>query len=332
MKTICLRKTGGPEVLSLEDSDALGQPSEREVQIEVHYSGINFADIMMRLGLYPDAPKRPYVPGYEVSGIVKKVGAAVTQFKSGDSVFAGTLFGGYASHVSVAEDLVFHVPSYLSLAEAAAIPVNWITAHAAILDMGRARRGDRVLVDAATGGVGTLALQILKHTGAETIGLTSSRQKIPYIESLGAQGMTHDEFAKSKESHFDLILNSQGGSSVRDHYDLLGATGRVVALGMSGAISNGKRDYLALIKTVATMPRFSLVSMFEKNRGVYALNALTLLQDPIYRKSLRAKWASIESIQLRPHVDQIFSASRVGEAQHFLETKQAKGKVILSWV
>ena len=333
MKQIWLRKTGSPKVLSLESAPDLTEVSDDEVLIDVHYSGINFADIIMRLGLYADAPKRPYVPGYEVSGIVKKIGKSVRQFHIGDTVVAATHFGGYSSQVKVPQDLVFLVPPHLTLLEASALPVNWITSHAALIDMGRVRKGDRVLVDAATGGVGTIALQMLKHIGADTTGLTSSVSKLDYIRSLGAKAMTHEEFLTNpNENSYDLILNSQGGSSVRAHYNRLHATGRVVAFGMSSGLKNGKRSLPALLKMVATMPRFSLISMFDKNRGVYALNALSLLQDPTYRKSLQANWAEIGEQGLRPHVDKIFSADRVGDAHALLESKGARGKVALSWV
>jgi NADPH:quinone reductase-like Zn-dependent oxidoreductase len=332
IKRIWIETTGASKVLTLkseEDSEGL---SDEEVLIEVHYSGINFADIIMRLGLYKDAPKRPFVPGYEVSGIIKALGKSVQQLQVGDSVVAGTLFGGYSSQVKVPQDLVFKLPAHLSLAEGAALPVNWITAHAALVDMGRVRKGDRVLVDSATGGVGTVALQMLKKLGAHTTGLTSSESKLDYIRSLGATAMTLKEFnARSSPDSFDLILNSQGGSSVRKQYNHLSSTGRVIAFGMSSGIKDAKRDYFAFLKMAATMPRFSLISMFDKNRGVFALNALKLLQDSAYRKGLKDKWIEVETLNIKPHVDQVFSSDRAHEAHEFLESKKAVGKVLLSW-
>lgn len=332
MKQIWLRKTGGPHVLKVEDAPDLTEVSERQVLIDVHYSGINFADIIMRLGMYKDAPKGPFVPGYEVSGIVKKVGKAVRTFRVGDQVVAGSLFGGYSSQICVDEDLVFKMPAHLTLAEAAGLPVNWITADAALLDMGRVRRGDRVLVDSATGGVGTIALQILKQVGAQVVGLTSSTSKLTYIAGLGAKAMTVADFNASKEGSFDLVLNSQGGRSIRDHYNRLAVTGRVVAFGMSTAVKDGKRDTWGFIKAVLTMPWFWTVSMFDKNRGVYALNALRLLEDTAYRKSLRAKWVVVETIRLKPHIDKIFKAEDVAAAHAHLQSKAARGKVVLKWV
>ena len=333
MKKIWLRKNGGPEVLQLEENTPLSEIGPRDVWIQVHYSGINFADIVMRLGLYPAAPPKPFVPGYEVSGIVEKVGSAVTRVKVGDQVLGGSLFGGYASQVCVSEDLVFPLPKGWTLAEGAAMPVNWITAHAAIMDMGRVRKGDKVLLDAATGGVGTIALQMLNRIGAETIGLTSSPAKCSYIESFGAKAMTHEEFkTKGQDLRFDFILNSQGGKTVRDHYNQLTSTGRVVALGISSAIQDGKRNYLTLLKTILSMPKFSLVSMFDKNRGVYALNALTLLQDEEYKKTLQGKWEIVSDFSMKPHVDKIFPAKEAGKAHRYLESKQARGKVVIGWV
>ncbi len=331
MKRILLKKLGNPAGLQLESAPDLTKVNDNEVIIDVHYSGINFAEIVMRLGFYKDAPQLPYVPGYEVSGIITQVGKSVQKFKVGESVVSGTLFGGYASQVKVTEDLIFKIPAHLSLLEAAALPVNWVTAHAALIDMGRVRAGDKVLIDAATGGVGTIALQMLKNIGAQTIGLTSSASKLDFIRSYGAQAMTHEEFEQSKESDFDLILNSEGGSSVRRHYDRLASTGRVIALGISAAIRDGKRDYYALIKTVLTMPRFSLIAMFDRNKGVFALNALKLLEDKKYRKTLQEKWKAAESMQLKPHIEKVFPAEAVSQAHALLESKKARGKVMISW-
>jgi NADPH:quinone reductase-like Zn-dependent oxidoreductase len=333
VKKIWLKKSGKPEVLSLKEHPDIDQVGDHEILVDVHYSGINFADIMMRLGLYPGAPKKPYVPGYEVSGLVKKIGSAVKNFQVGDSVVGGVLFGGYASQVKIPSDLVFPVPKNLDLSQAAALPVNWITAHTALMDMGRVRSGDRVLIDAASGGVGTLALQILKNVGAKTVGLTSSPSKMDYIRSFGAEAYTHEEFRSNHSNEkFDLILNSQGGRSVYDDYNRLLPAGRLIAYGMSSAVKKGKTDIFGLIKMMATMPRFSLISMFDKNRGVFALNALTLLQNSSFRQSLSAKWKTLEEQKLIPHVDKIFPASEISEAHRFLESKKARGKILISWI
>lgn len=333
MKQIWLRKSGGPEVLQLEEHPDHGAPGPNEAIVDVHYSGINFADIIMRQGLYRDAPPKPFVPGYEASGIISAIGSNVTRFKVGDPVAAGSFFGGYSSKLRVPQDLIFKQPAHLNLKESAGLAVNWITAHAAIVDMGRVRAGDRVVVDSATGGVGTIALQMLKQMGAETIGLTSSPSKMDYIKSLGATPMLQDEFMTDpKLRDFDLILNSQGGKTVRAHYERLGMTGRIVAFGMSSGISGDNRNLFKFIGAALSMPKFSIIKMFNLNAGVYALNALTILKDAKYRANLANAWdIEVEKYKLTPHIDQVFPANRAGDAHAHLASKKAKGKVLISW-
>src|SRR5215510_6176805 len=131
-------------------------PGDDEVAIDVAYSGINFADIQMRLGLYPDAPKRPFVPGYEVSGKIAQVGKNVRDLAPGDPVVAGTFFGGYASTVTIPSEQVFKLPAAFDLAAGAALPVACGAAQLAVFEMARVRGGYRVLIECATGGVGVI--------------------------------------------------------------------------------------------------------------------------------------------------------------------------------
>src|SRR5690606_10891103 len=134
-----------------------------EVAIDVAYSGVNFADIQMRLGFYPDAPRRPFVPGYEVSGKVAAVGEDVAGLQGGDPVVAGTCLGGYRSRVTVPGPQVFRLPPAIGLAAGAALAVAFFTAQLAVLEMARVRAGDRVLIEPGTGGVGVIATQMARH-------------------------------------------------------------------------------------------------------------------------------------------------------------------------
>src|ERR1043165_1827010 len=138
-------------------------PGDDEVSIDVAYSGVNFADVQMRIGLYPDAPKKPFVPGYEVSGRISAVGKNVKDLAVGDKVIAGTYFGGYASTVTIPAHQAFKLPSAFDLAAGAALPVAYFTAQLAVFEMARVRKGDNVLIECATGGVGVLAMQMAKH-------------------------------------------------------------------------------------------------------------------------------------------------------------------------
>ncbi len=145
--------------------------------------------------------------------------------------------------------------------------------------------------------------------------------------------MTHEEFLhQTSLKGFDLILNTQGGKTIRQHYNRLGMTGRLVALGISSGVTAGKRNLLHFLTAAIQMPRFAIVPMFDENRGISALNALPLLGDSHYRSTLASKWESAEKLKLMPHIEKVFPASEVAQAHALLESKKARGKILLSWV
>src|SRR6476469_9129657 len=183
MRAVVITKHGGPGVLQVQEMDdpVLGPG---QVRIDVAAAGINFADVMARMGLYPDAPKPPCVVGYEVAGTILELGEGVEGLMPGQRVLAGTQFGGYASQVVVSAEDVVALPDELSFEQGAAIPVNYGTAWAALLGYGSLRRGERVLVHSAGGGVGIAATQIAKRHGAEVYG-TASPGKHARILELG---------------------------------------------------------------------------------------------------------------------------------------------------
>ncbi|MBI2522534.1 MAG: alcohol dehydrogenase catalytic domain-containing protein [Bdellovibrio sp.] len=330
---IYIRKFGAPSVLSLEEGKEESTPlASDEVSVEVHYSGINFADIVMRLGFYKDAPPKPFIPGYEFSGVITQIGSDVKQHKVGDRVYGGSVFGAYTSDIRVKSWMAIKLPDNFSLEEGASLPVAFITAYAALFEMARVRSGDKVLIDCASGGLGTLALKMLKAVGAEVTGLTSSNSKKNLIESLGARARTHGEFWQDAEdTRYDFILNSQGGSSIMRHYDRLGPTGRIVCLGLSEGIKGGGRHFLTIAKAAIQMPRFSVIKMFDKNRGVFALNALKLMEDSLYIRKNLEQFDKITQWNLKPIIGKIFPAKDVALAHQFIEEKRGQGKILLAW-
>jgi synaptic vesicle membrane protein VAT-1 len=328
---IVIEKYGAASSLLLREI-APRAPGDDEVSIDVAYSGVNFADIQMRLGFYPDAPKRPFVPGYEVSGKVAAVGKSVRDLAPGDQVIAGTYFGGYASHVTVPASQVFRLPKSVDLAGGAALPVAYFTAQLALFEMARVRKGDRVLIECATGGVGVLAVQMAKHAGAEVTGLTSSPHKKGFIENLGAKAYTVDEFrADASLAGYDFILNASGGAHINWQRARLGLTGRIVCIGLSSGVKDGKRNYFRIAVAALRMPRIGVLKLFDANQGVYGLNALHVLRDPIWIERLTKSLTNVEAMGLAPHVGKVFPATDVGAAHEFLQTKQATGKVLLAW-
>jgi 2-desacetyl-2-hydroxyethyl bacteriochlorophyllide A dehydrogenase len=327
-QSIEITKFGSAQDLEIKNKALKKDLADDEVLVEVNYSGVNFADIVMRLGMYKDAPPKPFTPGYEVSGTVKEIGKNVKRFTVGESVMAGTRFGGYTSHVILPEWQVLKVNSIISLEEAASIPVNFLTAYIALHEFGRIRAGDKVLIDCATGGVGVFALQMIKEAGATAIGLTSSPNKKEFIMDYGAKAYTHKEFESSGEKDFDFILNSRGGASLKTQYNILARSGKLVCIGLQEAINNGKSSLFAKIKAVIQTPWYPMLKLVMQSKSVSGFNALSYFDDDVWMKK---HIKMIEDNTFKPHVGGVFKATDVASAHEFLEQRKAKGKVILKW-
>jgi 2-desacetyl-2-hydroxyethyl bacteriochlorophyllide A dehydrogenase len=328
---IAIEKYGPAHTLKLRERPT-APPGPGEVAIDVAYSGVNFADIQMRLGFYPDAPPKPFVPGYEVAGRVAAVGDGVEGVRPGDQVAAGTYFGGYTSRITVPALQVLPLPRGLDLQAGAALPVNFFTAHLALVEMARVRPGDRVLIECATGGVGVLAMQMAKQAGAEVTGLTTTAAKKDFIASYGAIPYTRDELrADEKLSGYDFILNASGGREINWQRARLGITGRMVCIGVNSGVKDGRRSFLRMGWAALTTPRIPVLKLFNENSGIFGINALVVLKDPAWIERLARAFRQIDELGLKPHVGKVFPAAAAAEAHACLETKQATGKVLLAW-
>src|SRR2546425_4112685 len=191
MRSVWITRTGPPEVLEVRDGpDPVPGPGQALVRVRA--TGVNFADVMARLGLYPDAPPRPCVVGYEVAGTVERLGpGADGALATGQRVIALTRFGGYAEAVAVPGAQLFPMPAKMSFEEGAAIPVNSLTAVLMLRHFGNVKRGERVLVHAAAGGVGMAAIQLCKIAGAEVIGTASAAKHAQLREAGGAHAIDY---------------------------------------------------------------------------------------------------------------------------------------------
>jgi len=260
VKALVQTKNGGPEVLQVQElPDPRVGPGE--VRIAVKAAGVNFADTMARVGLYPDAPKPPCVMGYEVAGEVESVGDGVEEFSVGDRVFAGTRFGGQAELVTVPANQALPLSERLSFEQGAAFPVNYGTAYAAMVVVGSLREGTRVLIHAAAGGVGIAATQIARNVGAEIYGTASPGKH----EAIRAQGVAHPIDYRNQDFEaevmrltggegVDLVIDALGPTSFRKDYRLLRPGGRLVMYGISEASTEKGRDIPAMLRSLVKMP------------------------------------------------------------------------------
>jgi len=330
MRAVVITKHGGPGVLEVQEH-ADPQLGPGEVRIDVAAAGINFADVMARMGLYQDAPKTPCVVGYEVAGTILELGDGVEGLTPGQRVFAGTQFGGYASQVVVPANDVVALPDELSFEQGAAIPVNYATAWAGLIGFGSLQPGERVLVHSAGGGVGIAATQIAKRTRAEVYG-TASPGKHARCEELGVDHMvdyTQNGWERGLPQ-FDVILDAVGGKSFRTGYDLLRPGGRLVAFGASAVVSGQRRNLITALRTVIRMPRFNMIKQMSESKAVIGLNMLTLWKD---RGTLEPWIAPLSEMladgTVKPVVAGAFSFEDAGAAQTMITERRNVGKVVL---
>jgi NADPH:quinone reductase-like Zn-dependent oxidoreductase len=331
MRAVVITKHGGPGVLEVQEQ-ADPQIGPGEVRIDVAAAGINFADVMARMGLYQDAPKTPCVVGYEVAGTILELGDGVEGLTPGQRVVAGTQFGGYASQVVVPTSDVVPLPDGLSFEQGAAIPVNYGTAWAGLIGFGSLQAGERVLVHSAGGGVGIAATQIAKRTGAEIYG-TASPGKHARCEELGvdhAVDYTQGGWERGLPK-FDVILDAVGGKSFRTGYDLLRPGGRLVAFGASAIVSGQRRNLVTALRTVIRMPRFSMIKQMSESKAVIGLNMLTLWKD---RGTLQPWIAPLREMlddgTVKPVVAGDFAFEDAGAAQTMITERRNVGKVVLT--
>jgi NADPH:quinone reductase-like Zn-dependent oxidoreductase len=330
MRAIVITKHGGPGVLEVQEQPD-PQLGPGEVRIDVAAAGINFADVMARMGLYQDAPKTPCVVGYEVAGTILELGDGVQGLTPGQRVFAGTQFGGYASQVVVPSGDVVPLPEQLSFEQGAAIPVNYATAWAGLIGFGSLQSGERVLVHSAGGGVGIAATQIAKRSGAEVYG-TASPGKHERIVELGvdhALDYTSEGWERGLPK-FDVILDAVGGKSFRIGYDLLRPGGRLVAFGASAVVSGQRRNLVTALRTVIRMPRFNMIKQMSESKAVVGLNMLTLWKD----RGTLEPWIEplsemLDDGTVKPVVGGVFSFEEAGDAQSMITERRNLGKVVL---
>ena len=336
MRAVVTTANGDVRVMKVQEQPD-PTPKRGEVLVRVKAAGLNFADILARQGLYPDGPPKPCIMGYEVSGVIESTGEAVDRELVGQAVIAMTRFKGQAELVAVPEMQVFEKPANLSFEEAAAIPVNYLTAWALLVVMGGLQKDEAVLIHNAGGGVGLAALDIAKHIGAKTYG-TASPSKHQFLKQ---RGLDHPIDYRNQDwlpvlleltngRGVELVIDPLGGKHWEKSYRALRTTGRMGMFGMSVASASGIRGKLRAMKAMAQMPRFNPLKLINRNRGVFGLN-------------LGHMWGEGEKVAgwtgeimrgvaegwIRPHVDRTFPFAQIADAHLYLEERKNIGKVVL---
>jgi NADPH:quinone reductase-like Zn-dependent oxidoreductase len=337
MRAIVTTRNGDVSVLKVEQRPD-PQPKAGQVLIRVKAAGLNFADILARQGLYPDGPPKPCVMGYEIAGIIEAAGDRVDQSTIGHPVIAMTRFGGQAELVVVPAFQVFDKPDNLTFEQAAAIPVNYLTAWALLVTMGGLQKDEAVLIHNAGGGVGLAALDIAKHIGARTFGTASEGKH----EFLRERGLDHPIDYRKKDwlpvlkeltegRGVELVIDPLGGKSWKQSYQALRATGRMGVFGMSVASASGLSGKIRALKAILLMPRFNPLGLMNRNKGVFGLNLGHMWgEGEKVAAWTREIMRGVDEGWIRPHVDRVFPFDQIREAHLYIEARKNIGKVVLA--
>ena len=340
-RAILIERYGAPSVL-VERDIQLRDPSPNEVQLRVQAAGVNFADLLMRAGLYDTVPPRPYSPGFEVAGEITRTGSNVTDWRPGDRAVALLRYGGYARDIVVPEIQLFRYPDALTPVQAAAVPVVFLTAWVCLFDSANARPGETVLVLGAGGGVGTAAVQLAVRHGLRVIGTAGSERKRHYVvHDLGAEACFDSRgnwephvsgFVGSRG--IDVALDSTGGRATARCRRLLAPLGRLVFYGFSDAMPRSKRSWVRAARAWLRMPLIHPLSLIQQNIGIFGVHLLHLQtrEVAILKSALEEIYRRVSDDELHAVVDRVFPLDRTGavEAHRYIHARENLGKVVLA--
>jgi NADPH:quinone reductase-like Zn-dependent oxidoreductase len=340
MRAIVIPRHGPPSVFEEQElPDRRLAP--RDLRIRVEAAGVNFADLMGRVGLYPDAPPMPYAPGYEVAGVVEEVGEKVDPaLAPGTRVMATTRFWGYADRIRVAEHWAVPLPDHIDFATAAAVPVNYLTAYLGLIHCGAAKPGERVLVHGGAGGVGLAVLDLARPLDIQLYATAGSDEKCRRLEALGVvkafnyQTSDYAEAARQelRGGGFQLILDPLGPESFKKGLDLLEPLGRIVCYGFSSLVTGPKRKLWHAVTSVMKASKVNPITLMNENKGVFGLNLAQLFtQRELHREAMGRLVGMLAAGGIRPTLAQTFPLTPAGaaDAHTYLHERRNFGKVVL---
>jgi len=338
MRQVWMKSKGEVDVFEVLEMPR-PEPGPGQVRIRVEAAGVNFADVMMRRGLYPDAPKLPAVAGYEVAGEVDAFGDGVAKELTGAPVVAMCRFGGYSEFVCLPQRQVWPLPEGISPVIAAALPVNYLTAWQMVRVMAPVTAGDLVLIHSAAGGVGQAVIQLCRLAGARVIGSASPVKH----DGLREQGLEHifdslrPDFARevlevTQGRGVDVALEPRHGRWIMESYRSLAKCGRLVLFGFSSAAVGKRSGTLSALRTLAGVPwlRMNPIRLMNDNKSVAGVN-LGRMWDQQERTSawMGELLALLADGRIAPVIDTVYDFAEAGKAHRRLEDRMNVGKVIL---
>jgi NADPH:quinone reductase-like Zn-dependent oxidoreductase len=342
MRALVVRRYGPPNVLELKQAPD-PQPKAGEVLIRVRAIGVNFADLLQRMGIYPGTPKPPFVPGLEIAGVIERIAPGGKPGESdglnvGDAVIAATQFNAYAEWAVAPASQVHRLPAGMTFEDGAAILVNYLTAYHSMFTMGNLQPGDRILIHNAAGGVGIAAVQLARARGLVTIG-TAGPGKQEYLRKIGVnhaidytRGDIVDAVRKCAPDGVDLVMDAIGGKSFAQSFECLGPVGRLVVYGFSiSAGPDGKRHVLRGLRALLQTPRFDPLKLMQRNAAVIGVNLGGVRsRAALLRGELDEIFRMYGEGKIKPVIAKTFRLEDAAAAHQYIHDRKNIGKVLLS--
>lgn len=339
MQAIYLVKNGEASAAFELRDHKVPNPESNEVRIKVEAFGLNYADVMARNGLYREAPPLPAVIGYEVVGIIDAVGSEMDANLVGKRVVAFTRFGGYAQY-AITRDFAFTEIGDLDSGKALSIATQYVTAYYMAYDVTNLFEGDRVLIHAGAGGVGTALIQLCKLKGCEVFATAGSQEKLDYMKKHGADHVINYRQTDYEQAvqevlgneRLDATFNPIAGSTFKKDFKLLGSGGRLILFG--GSERSGKNwGILSTLNFVRKMGIMLPIGTMMRSKSIIGVNMLKIGDNRpmVLKRSMKNVADMVINGAVTPHIGGRFEAKEIAEAHSFLASRKSIGKVIVEW-
>ena len=333
-KSVIISKIGGPEVLHVIETP-LREPNDYETRIRILYTGIGFTDVMMRYGNYIYAPKIPFVPGYEIIGIVDAIGKQVTGISVGQRVAALTVYGGYAEYIYMQPENLDPVPDELDAIDAVCLILNYVTVYQMLHRIARVQPGQSILITGASGGVGTALLQLGQLAGLKKMYGLTSLKKFNFVKQFGGTPVDYaigdfTYIVRSREPQgIDAVFDAIGGRITYQGYKTLKRNGILVSFGVTGAIRKRKAHKFSSLMSYLTP---SLLNMLPngKNATFYGITRLYRKNPKPFHEDLLKLFKMLTDRKIKPAIARTLPLSEASNAHAMLEHGDVQGKLVLN--
>jgi NADPH2:quinone reductase len=330
-KKIVITHKGGPENLKVVEEE-LSEPASGEVRVKVLTAGVGLADIMWQYGKIPGSPKPPFTPGYDLVGVVDKLGSDISKFNEGQMVAALVVYGGYTQYTNLSAEKLVPVPQGLDPAEVVCLTLNYVTGYQIFKRLAKVSQGNRVLIHGAAGGVGSAMLQLGKVMDLEMYG-TASKSKHDLVSNLGATPIDyrHEDFVKRifelTGDGVDLVVDPIGGPHLKRSFKTL-RSGGFLAVTSSMAALKGDISSGQMLWSLIRLPIWNILPN-KKSAKLFVVDSYNKKNPKLYEKDLKVLMGYLADGKIKPVIAKRMPLVEASKAQKLIWEAKVKGKIVL---